>query len=181
MTKKTTILQVGHPLLRQQATVVTDVHNPEMQQLIDDLLATMQVASGVGIAAPQVGQPWQVVIVASRPSARYPHAPVMEPLALINPCIVAHDDQQIKDWEGCLSVAGRRGLVPRYRMVEVDYLDRQGNPHRQVFTDFVARIVQHECDHLEGRVFLDRVESYRDLITESAYQQLIQATAAPVT
>ncbi|MCS6814567.1 MAG: peptide deformylase, partial [Cyanobacteria bacterium] len=87
MTRRATILQVGHPLLQQQAAAVADVHNPDIQQLIDDLIATMQAASGVGIAAPQIGQSWQLVIVASRPNARYPHAPVMEPLALINPCI----------------------------------------------------------------------------------------------
>jgi peptide deformylase len=99
----------------------------------------------------------------------------MEPTALINPRIIAHTDDRLKDWEGCLSVAGTRGLVPRFSMVEVEYVDRWGILQQQVFTDFIARIVQHECDHLEGRVFVDRVENTQELITEVEYQQQLQA------
>ncbi len=172
LTSNLTILQAGHPILRQQAAPIVDAHDPQVQQLIEDLLVLVQQVNGVGIAAPQVGQSLQVVIIASHPNARYPHAPLMAPTALINPRIIAHDAQQVKDWEGCLSVVGKRGMVPRYRSVEVDYLDRHGIPQRHVFTDFVARIVQHECDHLAGQVFLDRVASPRDLISEVAYQQL---------
>ncbi|RMF66541.1 MAG: hypothetical protein D6742_09795 [Cyanobacteria bacterium J069] len=96
-----------------------------------------------------------------------------EPLPMINPTIISHLDETEKGWEGCLSVPGIRGQVPRYREIEVEYGDRHGNIHRQVFTDFVARIVQHEADHLNGIVFVDRVETTRDLVTEQEYQKLI--------
>jgi peptide deformylase len=120
-------------------------------------------ANGVGIAAPQVGVSQQLMIIASRPNERYPHAPLMEPTPMINPKILSHSSEMIKDWEGCLSVPGIRGLVPRYQAVEVEYLSKDGRIERQMLTDFIARIFQHEYDHLQGKVFLERVESPEDL------------------
>jgi len=99
----------------------------------------------------------------------------MEPTALINPRLVSHSDEQDKGWEGCLSVPGVRGRVSRYREVEVEYIDRWGRTQRQVWQDFVARIFQHEADHLAGKVFLDRLESEVDLISEEAFQRLVVA------
>ncbi|NET31631.1 MAG: peptide deformylase [Cyanothece sp. SIO1E1] len=167
------VIQLGNPVLRQPAQPVNNVIAPAVQQLIDSLIATAIDTKGVGIAAPQVAASYQLLIVASRPNARYPDAPHMEPTAMVNPKIVAHSEAQVKGWEGCLSIPGIRGLVPRYRAVEVEYIDRQGQRQRQTFTDFVARIFQHEYDHLSGLVFLDRVESSRDLMTEQEYQQRI--------
>ncbi|GAB4151671.1 MAG: peptide deformylase [Cyanobacteria bacterium J069] len=167
------ILQLGNPQLRETARAIASVDDPALQALIDQLLATMHASNGVGIAAPQVGQSIRLLIVASRPNPRYPAAPMMEPLPMINPTIISHLDETEKGWEGCLSVPGIRGQVPRYREIEVEYGDRHGNIHRQVFTDFVARIVQHEADHLNGIVFVDRVETTRDLVTEQEYQKLI--------
>ncbi len=169
------IVTLGHPILRQAASPIIHIGTNQVQQLIDQLMATAEDADGVGIAAPQVGYPWQLLIIASRPNGRYPYAPTMEPTALINPRLVAHSDDRETGWEGCLSVPGLRGRVPRYRQVEVEYLDRWGNPRRQVWQDFVARIFQHEYDHLNGHVFLDRVESDRDLIVEEEFQRLIIA------
>jgi len=143
--------------------------------LIDDLVATTAEANGVGLAAPQMGYSIQVLVIASRPNLRYPHAPTMEPTALINPRLVSHSDEQDKGWEGCLSVPGVRGRVSRYREVEVEYIDRWGRTQRQVWQDFVARIFQHEADHLAGKVFLDRLESEVDLISEEAFQRLVVA------
>jgi peptide deformylase len=97
----------------------------------------------------------------------------MEPTAAIEPRIVAHGDEIVKDWEGCLSIPGLRGLVPRYRTIEVEYTTRDGRIQTQILTDFVARIFQHELDHLNGLVFLDRIESTQDLYTEQEYQKLI--------
>jgi peptide deformylase len=164
------IIQLGHPTLRQVAQPIEQVTDAQVQQLIDDLLLTVQSANGVGIAAPQVGQSLQLLIVASRPNPRYPQAPTMEPTALINPRLIAHGQEQAKGWEGCLSIPGIRGQVPRYREVEVEYLDRSGAVQQVVWTDFVARIFQHEYDHLDGKVFLDRVESTADLMTEQEYR-----------
>jgi peptide deformylase len=98
----------------------------------------------------------------------------MEPIALINPQIVTYSDKVEKDWEGCLSVPGIRGLVPRYESIEVAYTSRDGEPKNTVFAGFVARIFQHEYDHLEGKVFLDRVESTLDLASEGEYLKLIK-------
>ena len=164
------VIQLGNPDLRRQAQSVEQSQDNRIQHLIDQLIATAQAASGVGIAAPQVAQPDRLFIVASRPNQRYPYAPTMEPTAVINPQIMAHSDEQVKGWEGCLSIPGIRGLVPRYREIEVEYTDRWGDRKQRLLTDFVARIFQHEYDHLEGVVFLDRVESTQDLMTEQEYQ-----------
>lgn len=92
---------------------------------------------------------------------------------MINPQIISHSTETLKGWEGCLSIPGIRGLVPRYQAIEVEYTSRDSQQHRQELTDFVARIFQHEYDHLDGIVFLDRVESTQDLMTEQEYQQQI--------
>lgn len=171
-----TVLTLGHPGLRQVARPVVDVHAPQVQQRIDHLLTTVQAANGVGIAAPQMGWSVQILVVASRPNLRYPRAPLMAPTVLINPRLVAASEDSELGWEGCLSVPGVRGRVPRHRSVEVEYLDRQGQPHRQVWEGFVARIFQHEADHLVGKVFLDRVQSEGDLLCEDEYQAMEIAT-----
>lgn len=173
MTQSLQIAQLGNPILRQQAQLVDDVQNQCVQKLIDALLVTAEASNGVGIAAPQVSKSDRLFIVASRPNPRYPHAPLMEPTAMINPQIIAHSAEVVKGWEGCLSIPGIRGLVPRYQAIEVEYTTRDGKRHQQKLTDFVARIFQHEYDHLNGIVFLDRVESTQEMITEQEYQQRI--------
>ena len=90
---------------------------------------------------------------------------------MLNPQLLSHSDDVVKGWEGCLSVPGRRGLVPRYREIEIAYTDRDGHGHRQYLQDFVARIFQHEYDHLQGKVFLDRIEHPNDILTEAEFQQ----------
>ena len=167
------IAQLGNPILRLPAQPVENITGEAMQKLIDSLLATAASANGVGIAAPQVSQSYRLFIVASRPSPRYPNAPLMEPTAMIDPKIVAHSPEMIKGWEGCLSIPGIRGLVPRYQAVEVEYANQDGKLQRQELTDFVARIFQHELDHLDGIVFVDRLESTQDLVTEQEYQRLM--------
>ncbi|MBD2432769.1 MULTISPECIES: peptide deformylase [Fischerella] len=167
------IIQLGNPILRQKATEVEDIQDETVQTVIDDLMATVAESNGVGIAAPQIAQSYRVMIVASRPNPRYPHAPHMEPTAMINPRIIAHSSTMIKDWEGCLSIPGIRGLVPRYEAIEVEYTDRNGKIQRQLLTNFVARIFQHEYDHFDGIVFLDRLESNLDIVTDHEYQKLI--------
>ena len=167
------IIQLGHPILRQQAQQVDNIRDQRIQKLIDDLIATVGIANGVGIAAPQVAEGDRLFIVASRPNPRYPNAPEMAPTAMINPKLLAHSSEVIKGWEGCLSIPGIRGLVPRYQAIEVEYSDRNGKSQKQELTDFVARIFQHEYDHLDGIVFLDRLETTQDIITEQEYQQRV--------
>ncbi len=173
MSEKLSIIQLGNPILRQKAKLVQDIYSASIQKLIDDLLITVTDANGVGIAAPQVAESYRIFIVASRPNLRYPHAPLMEPTAMINPKIIDFADEVIKGWEGCLSIPGIRGLVPRFQWIKVEYTDRHGNLVNQELTDFVARIFQHEYDHFEGLVFLDKVESTLDIFTEQEFQNLI--------
>ncbi len=167
------ISQLGNPVLRQRSQFVENIQADRIQELIDNLISTVQQANGVGIAAPQVAMGDRLFVVASRPNLRYPQAPHMEPTAMINPRIIASSTETVKDWEGCLSIPGIRGLVPRSRSIEIEYTSRDGQLHRQEFTDFVARIFQHEYDHLDGIVFLDKVESTHELITEDEYQKQI--------
>lgn len=167
------IIQLGDPVLRAKAQLVENVQDLRIQKLIDDLITTVKQANGVGIAAPQVRVSDRLFVVASRPNPRYPNAPEMEPTAMINPKILAHSTDIIKGWEGCLSIPGIRGLVPRYQAIEVEYTDQNGKLQKQEMTDFVARVFQHEYDHLDGIVFLDRLESTQDIVTEQEYQKRI--------
>ena len=167
------ISQLGHPVLRQKAKDVEDVKNPGLQQLIDDMIATCKDANGVGIAAPQVYQPLTLFIIASKPSSRYPNAPEMEPTAIINPTIISTSTKKEEGWEGCLSIPGIRGLVPRHRSITVSFTDRNGERQKKTYRDFVARVLQHEFDHINGIVFLDRTKP-TDLATEKEYLKIIQ-------
>jgi peptide deformylase len=169
------IAQAGAPILRSQAQLVAQTSDPKIVELIDCLINTAIAHQGVGIAAPQISQPFRVIIIASHPSDRYPDAPTMNPMAMINPRLLSHGKQIVKDWEGCLSVPNTRGLVPRYQEVEVEYTTSSGEVKQQVLTDFVARIFQHELDHLEGILFTDRITEPSDLYTEEEYRQLIKS------
>jgi peptide deformylase len=163
--------QLGDPILTQVAEPVTEFKTPALQDLIEGMLATLKEAQGVGLAAPQVGSLLQVLIVASRPNPRYPEAPQMQPLVMVNPRLLACSSEQVLGWEGCLSVPNCRGLVARAREVEVEYYTPEGVQQRVVWQDFPARIFQHEYDHLMGRVFLQ--QQPRQLLTEAQYQAQI--------
>lgn len=173
MTDQLRIIELGNPELRRLAEPIADVSADRIQTLVDHLLRLVREANGVGIAAPQVGESVRLFIVASRPNLRYPNAPTMEPIAMLNPRIVSHSSETEKGWEGCLSVPGIRGLVPRYKTIDVEYTGRDGKQYQQSLSDFVARIFQHELDHLDGKVFLDRVETTYDLMSEQEFQKQI--------
>lgn len=175
MTKKPEIAQLGADVLRLQARRVDDFASDEFHRLLETLQTVMQESNGVGIAAPQIGESWQIVVVASRPTARYPLAPEMAPLVMVNPRLHVLNDSLHKDWEGCLSVPGIRALVPRYRAVQVSYQDQHGQACQISLEDFPARVFQHEFDHLQGMVYLDRVESNRDIVAESEFFKKIAA------
>ncbi len=172
MTRILKIAEIGDPILRQRSPEIAQSQDPGLDQLIADLITTAQATNGVGIAAPQVDSSLRLFIIASRPNLRYPHAPTMEPTAMINPEIIAGSGEIELGWEGCLSVPGWRGLVPRDRMIEVKYLTRDGELVQQELTGFVARIFQHELDHLDGILFPDRVLTATNLITEVEYQKI---------
>jgi peptide deformylase len=166
------IAQLGHPVLRTPARPVSLPMDASLRAFADDLMATMLDADGVGIAAPQVYESLQVFIVASRPNPRYPDAPKMEPEIVINPEILWRSDEVVRGWEGCLSIPGIRGHVPRPRRIRARYHTLDGVEVEREFEDFVARVFQHEDDHLRGIVFLDRLESNRDIICEKEFRKL---------
>lgn len=173
MAKLRQIAQLGHSVLRDKTEIVTDINNPEIQNLIDDMLITVKDVNGVGIAANQVYESYKIFIIASHPNVRYPDAPLIEPFALINPEIISHSEEKVKSWEGCLSVPGIRGLVPRYKSIKVKYLDREGKEHITEFHDFIARIFQHEYDHISGMVYLDCLENNKEIFSEKEFYKLI--------
>ncbi len=174
MAKLLQVVQLGDPGLRKISQPVTDIKNKKIQELINDLLATVMDVNGVGIAAPQVYETLRIFIIASHPNPRYPNAPLMDPTPVINPKIIWHNKEKKKDWEGCLSIPGIRAQVPRFTKIKVKFTDRKGKLVKCEFTnDFIARIFQHEFDHLEGLVFLDRVSTNKDIITDKEYQKLI--------
>jgi peptide deformylase len=167
------IAQLGASVIRERAAEVTDIHDPQLQAFINDLFATVADANGMGIAAPQVSESKRIIILSPRPNARYPYAPTMEPTAMINPERVWASSETEKDWEGCLTVPGIRGLVPRHKAIRVRYHTRNGVLIDTEYEGFLARVFQHEVDHLDGLVFLDRVESTKDLVTENEWQKII--------
>ncbi|MDO9164039.1 MAG: peptide deformylase [Methylococcaceae bacterium] len=169
------IAQLGAKVLRQTATSVEDVGSIDTSQLIEDLRSTLASTQGVGLAAPQIGISKQLIVVASRPTPRYPNAPFMEPTIMINPRLTNRSDVKEKDWEGCLSIPGIRALVPRYKKISVQYINVQGLYVELELDGFIARVFQHEYDHLIGKVFLDRVESNTDVFSEAEYLKLIAA------
>ena len=172
MSEIRSISKIGSLILRRKSSIITNVDLPEVDRLIEDLITTADAANGVGIAAPQVAESIRLFIVASRPSPRYPHAPKMEPTAMINPEITCRSSEVVSGWEGCLSVPDLRGLVSRHQSIEVKYLTKHGELVEQELNGFVARIFQHELDHLDGILFPDRISNPQDLITEAEYLKI---------
>jgi peptide deformylase len=155
-----TILKMGDPILLRQAAPVTRFDSSDLHDLIADMFDTMAAAGGVGLAAPQIGVSLQVVIFGFERSERYPDAPAVPATILINPEITPLGEEEEDGWEGCLSVPGLRGLVPRFKRIRYRGFNAAGNPIDRSVEDFHARVVQHECDHLIGKLYPMRI---RDL------------------
>ncbi|WP_087025204.1 peptide deformylase [Thaumasiovibrio subtropicus] len=159
------IRKLGDDVLREKAKPIADIG--EHLTLFDEMLIQMQAANGVGIAAPQLGQSVRAFIVASNPNPRYPDAPSMPPELMINPELLSHGEEKELGWEGCLSVPERRGEVYRYRDIVVRYQNVDGESVTVSLNGFVARIFQHELDHLDGVLFVDRAEQLVDVVPPS--------------
>jgi peptide deformylase len=147
------ILKMGDPRLLRQAEPVTQFDTAELHTLIADMMETMHAANGVGLAAPQIGVNLQVVIFGFKKSERYPDAPPVPETILINPVLTPLSDDVEDGWEGCLSVPGLRGMVPRHTKLRYVGVDQFGNKIDRKVDDFHARVVQHECDHLAGILY----------------------------
>ena len=154
------ILRMGDPRLLQAALPVESPTDASIQQLIEDMFDTMRFAGGVGIAAPQIGVALQVVIFGFEKSERYPDAEPVPETILINPLITPLTDDEVLGWEGCLSVPGLRGEVPRFTSIRYQGLDEKGHPIDRTVDGFHARVVQHECDHLRGILFPMLIRDY---------------------
>lgn len=155
------ILKMGDPRLLRVAQPVKQFNTPELHALLIDLQDTMQAANGAGLAAPQIGVDLQVVIFGSGEfNPRYPDAPVVPRTVLINPVLTPLSDDEEEGWEGCLSVPGMRGVVPRFKRLRYQGFDEVGQPIDRTVEGFHARVVQHECDHLIGMLYPMRVRNF---------------------
>ena len=154
------ILRMGDPQLLRQAQPVHEFDTPELHALVADMFETMAAASGAGLAAPQIGVDLQLVIFGFTHNERYPEAPSVPQTVLINPVIQALSDEEEAGWEGCLSVPGLRGWVPRWRSIRYRGFDVRGEPIDRVAEGFHARVVQHECDHLIGTLYPMRITDF---------------------
>ena len=162
------VLKMGNPLLYQTAEPVTQFDTPELDALIADMFDTMAALNGAGLAAPQIGVSKRVVIFGFEANPRYPDAEPIPTTVLINPAIEPIGDTTEEGWEGCLSVPGLRGLVPRYVNIRYTGYDQQGRPIDRTVAGFHARVVQHECDHLDGILFPMRLKDIRNMGFEDA-------------
>lgn len=156
-----TILKMGDPRLLRHAQPVTTFDTPKLHRLVADLQDTMAAADGAGLAAPQIGVDLQVVIFGrDTPNPRYPDAPLVPRTVLVNPVITPLGDEEEEGWEGCLSVPGMRGVVPRWRCIRYQGFDAHGQPIDRTVEGFHARVVQHECDHLWGKLYPMRMRDF---------------------
>ena len=153
---------MGDPRLLEPSRPVEKFDTPELHALIADMTDTMKALNGAGLAAPQIGVALQVVIFGVDHNPRYPDAESVPHTVLINPVLTALDDEMEEGWEGCLSVPGMRGLVPRYQRLHYQGRDQHGNPIDRTASGFHARVVQHECDHLYGILYPMRIRDLRN-------------------
>ena len=167
-----TILKMGDPRLLRIAPPVpaADFDSDAIHLLVSDMFDTMHAVNGAGLAAPQIGVDLQLVIFGTdAPNPRYPDAPIVPRTVLLNPVITALDAAEESDWEGCLSVPGLRGVVPRFVHIRYTGVDQYGDPIDRTVSGFHARVVQHECDHLIGKLYPMRVRDF----TQFGYTEVL--------
>ncbi len=154
------VLRMGDPRLLAVASPVKDFRSEELRTLLTDMRDTMAHLSGAGLAAPQIGVSLRVVIFGVKANPRYPHATEVPDTVLINPTITPLASDMEEDWEGCLSVPGLRGMVPRYKHLRYSGFDENGRRFERTVEGFHARVVQHECDHLDGILYPMRIRDF---------------------
>jgi peptide deformylase len=155
------ILKMGDPRLLEPSLPVTEFGTASLKILVDDMFDTMRAYNGAGLAAPQIAEPLQVVIFGFEKNQRYPDAPPVPETVLINPEIIALDEETENGWEGCLSVPGLRGEVPRFRTIRYTGYTMDGDRIDRVAEGFHARVVQHECDHLQGILYPTKINDLK--------------------
>jgi len=167
------IAQLGHPVLRERAREIDrdELLREETQRFIDDLVETMRDASGAGLAAIQVYRPIRVVAIEVQNNPRYPYKPNIPLTVIVNPVIEPLSQEKFDNFEGCLSVPNLRGVVERFAEIKVTGMERDGSPFERVVRGLSAGTYQHECDHLDGLVFVDRVKDPRSLCTWAEFDR----------
>lgn len=167
------IAQIGHPILRETARPVTkeELASPRIQAFIDDLIETMRDANGAGLAAPQVYEPLAICAIEVGDNPRYPYKPKIPLTVLVNPVVTALSDETFENYEGCLSVPNLRGVVSRFARVKVTGWNRDGSPYDQECLGFTAGTMQHEVDHLHGKIFVDHVKDPRTFTTWAEFDR----------
>jgi peptide deformylase len=167
------IAQIGHPVLRQRAEEVSaeDLASPETQRFIDDLVETMREANGAGLAANQVYRPVRICAVEVQDNPRYPYKPNLPLTLIVNPVVEPKNDDTFENYEGCLSVPNLRGLVRRHTEIHVSGMLRDGKPFDRDVRGLTAGTFQHEFDHLDGKLFVDRVHDTTSLCTLDEYRR----------
>ena len=179
------VAKLGDPILRQKTKLVDlevlRSQGNKIQALIDNMIETMREEDGVGLAAPQVFQSLRLVVIESSFNERYPEAPNIPLTVLVNPSIKRYGEEKALGWEGCLSLKDLRGLVPRSKEITVEYFDREGNLVIIDAEGFLAVVLQHEIDHLDGKVFLDRMNDLSQLAYVEEFEKHIvkKETAEP--
>ena len=176
------VARLGHPVLRTPAEPIKNVQAPEIQRLVDDMVETMREYAGIGLAATQVHRALQLCVIEGAEGLRTERGEEWprQPLVLINPRISPLTQRMEEDWEGCLSLPDLRGKVPRFTEIEVQALDRQGKSRQFKATDFFARVIQHETDHLNGTVFIDRMKSFETLSFLGEFARYWAPEGAPI-
>lgn len=174
-----TLLKMGDPKLFEVSEPVEKFNNPELNELIQDMLDTKEASGGVGIAAPQIGINKRIMIFGFEGSVRYPNEKPVPLTILINPEIFPLTDEKIEGWEGCLSVPGMRGMVPRFKKIKYTGFDPQGNKIEIIAENFHARMVQHECDHLDGILYPMRITDMKNFGYEDVLWEKITRVATP--
>ena len=169
------VLRMGDPRLLAPALPVQSFATPELEGLLSDMRETMAHLDGAGLAAPQIGVALRVVIFGCEANPRYPEAAAVPFTVLINPELVALSDEEELAWEGCLSVPGLRGVVPRWKRLRYRGFDHQGNAFEREVEGFHARVVQHECDHLDGILYPMRIRDMRSF----GFTEVVDAAPAP--
>src|SRR5437764_8727684 len=167
------VARMGHPVLRERARPLdkSDIKSASVQKLIDDMIDTMHEYHGVGLAAPQVHEGLRIFVAAINPADEEPLPVDADPMVFVNPVITPVGQDVFEDWEGCLSIPDLRGRVPRVREITVTALDRTGRTIEFPSTDFPARVIQHETDHLDGVLFLDRMRNFSTLAFLDEYKR----------
>jgi peptide deformylase len=167
------IAHVGHPILRERSREITleELASPAMQTFIDDLVETMRDAAGAGLAAPQVHAPFRICAIEVQDNPRYPYKPNVPLTILVNPVLRPLTTETFENYEGCLSVPNLRGVVDRFAELEVTSWDRRGVSEKRIVKGLTAGTFQHETDHLDGKLFLDRVKDPRSLTTWAEFDR----------